>query len=393
MLLIGLLLMVWHPVSSFREAFAAMREQIVAMYPTRRRPGAHLEGFLKAWRTRSARLLRPLVATLRSHTQRSAAGDWRWRNWVVLGVDGSRVNCPRTRANEQAFGCAGKQRTAPQQLLVTLYHVASNLPWAWRRTRGDGSERDLLLSMLPELPERTLLLTDAGLVGYRVLTRLQNCGHAFIVRVGRNVTLLRKLGYHLRERAGVVYLWPDKQRRTPPLTLRLVLLQAGRQHVALLTNVLDERRLSAADVAALYRQRWSLEVMHRTLKQTLGKQKLRAQTPELAACELDWSMAGLWLISLLTHNAAQPPRLISPAAALRVIRTAMRRGRRPTGKHWLQRQLRTAVPDFYLRRRPKTARDWPHKKTEPPPGTPRIRTASTAEIRKAQALRKEKGAA
>lgn len=40
MLLIGLLLMVWHPASSFREAFAAMREQIVAMYPTRRRPPA-----------------------------------------------------------------------------------------------------------------------------------------------------------------------------------------------------------------------------------------------------------------------------------------------------------------------------------------------------------------
>src|SRR5262245_36904403 len=72
MLLIGLLLMVWHPAASFREAFAAMREQIVAMYPTRRRPGAHLEGFLKAWRTRSARLLRPLVETLRSHTQQCA---------------------------------------------------------------------------------------------------------------------------------------------------------------------------------------------------------------------------------------------------------------------------------------------------------------------------------
>ncbi|QOJ13423.1 MAG: hypothetical protein HRU75_01680 [Planctomycetia bacterium] len=132
--------------------------------------------------------------------------------------------------------------------------------------------------------------------------------------------------------------------------------------------------------------------MHRTLKQTLGKAKLRAQTPELAACELDWSMAGLWLISLLTHNAAQPPRLISPAAALRVIRTAMR-APPPNGKTLAPAQLRTAVPDFYLRRRPKTARDWPHKKTEPPPGTPRIRTATTAEIRKAQAFRKEKGAA
>ena len=56
-----------------------------------------------------------------------------------------------------------------------------------------ASERDLLLEMLAELPEHTLLLADAGLVGYRVLTQLQDHGHAFIVRVGRNVTLLRKL--------------------------------------------------------------------------------------------------------------------------------------------------------------------------------------------------------
>lgn len=385
MLLIGVLLMVWHPAGSWREAFTVMRDQVIAMYPTRRRPGVHLEGFLKAWRTRSVRLLAQLAVTLRGHTQRTAAAQWRWKGWVVLGVDGSRVNCPRTRANERAFGCAGKHRTAPQQLLVTLFHVASQLPWAWRRTRGDGSERDLLLDMLPELPAPTLLLADAGLAGYRVLRRLQDQGHAFIVRVGRNVTLLRKLGYHVRERAGVVYLWPDQQRSRPPLTLRLVTLQSGRQRVALLTNVLDERRLGAADVATLYRRRWSLEVMHRTLKQTLGKGTLRAQTPELAACELDWSMAGLWLLGLLTHNAAQPPRLISPAAALRVIRTALQRGRRRTGKHWLQRQLRAAVPDRYRRTRSKAARDWPHKKTEPPPGTPKIRTATAAEIRRAQA--------
>ncbi len=393
MLLIGILLMVWHPASSLREAFMAMRENIVSMYPSRRRPGTHLEGFLKAWRTRSARLLTQLIATLRLHTQRTAASRWCWRGWVVLGVDGSRINCPRTEANERAFGCAGKIRTAPQQLLVTLFHVACNLPWAWRRSRGDGSERDLLLTMLPELPEHTLLLADAGLVGYRVLTRLQQAGHAFVVRVGRNVTLLRKLGYHVRERAGIVYLWPDNQRRNPPLTLRLVTLRVGRRRVALLTNVLDERRLSDESVAVLYRQRWSLEVMHRTLKQTLGKSKLRAQTPKLAECELDWSMAGLWLIGLLTHNAAQPPRLISPAKALRVIRTAMRRGRQTTGKHWLQRELRAATPDRYRRTRPKQARDWPHKKSEPPPGTPKIRTATRTEIRRAKAWIKKNNAA
>ena len=394
LLTIALLLLVWEQAGSLREAFAAMREQLIAMYPTRRRPGTHLEGFLKAWRTRSARLLQPLVAVLRAHTQRLAGTAWRWRSWVVMGVDGSRVNCPRTAENERGLGCAGKQRTTPQLLLVTVYHVVSNLPWAWRRTRGDGSERALLLEMLAELPENTLLLMDAGLGGYETIAQLQAAGHALVLRVGRNVQLLRKLGYYVRERAGIVYLWPDAHRKQPPLTLRLVTLQTARgRRMALLTNVLDERRLSDADVAELYRQRWAVEVMHRTLKQTFGKQKLRTQTPDLAACELDWSMAGLWLLSLMNRAAAPPQQQISPAAALRVVRTALRRGRRVTGKHWLQVQLRNAVVDTYHRTRPKKARDWPHKKSPAPPGTPKIRTATRAEIRRAQAWKRKNEAA
>lgn len=393
MLLIGLLLLVWHPGSSLREAFGVMRDEVVAMYPTRRRPGRHLEGFLKTWRKRSARLLAHLSATLRQRTRQCAGQRWRWNGWVLLGVDGSRINSPRTQANEQAFGCAGKQRTTPQQLLVTLFLISTGLPWAWRRTRGDGSERDLLLEMLPELPDRTLLLADAGFVGYRVLTRLQAAGQAFVVRVGRNVTLLRKLGYHLRERGSIVYLWPGTLRGQPPLTLRLVTVQSERRRVALLTNVLDEKELCDAQVADLYRRRWSLEVMYRSLKQTLGKGKLRAQTPDLAACELDWSMAGLWLIGLLSQRQTRAGHGWSTAAALRIVRTAIRRGRQRTGCHWLRRQLQYAVCDTYLRLKPKQARDWPHKKHEPPPGEPNIRTATHAEIRKAQAFLRKNNAA
>ncbi|QOJ15147.1 MAG: hypothetical protein HRU75_11050 [Planctomycetia bacterium] len=77
--------------------------------------------------------------------------------------------------------------------------MASNLPGRRRRARRRQRTRPAAVDAAGVAGARTLLLTDAGLVGYRVLTRLQNCGHAFIVRVGRNVTLLRKLGYHLRD--------------------------------------------------------------------------------------------------------------------------------------------------------------------------------------------------
>jgi hypothetical protein len=55
-------------------------------------------------------------------------------------------------------------------------------------------------------------------------------------------------------------------------------------------------------------------------------------------------------------------------------------------------QLARAVKDGHTRRRKKAARNWPHKKREQPPGAPRIRMATRAEVRQAQVLRTEKAA-
>jgi len=364
LLVMAALLTVWHSGGTLREAFAGAREALVGMYPTRRRPGRHLEGFLKALRTRSGALLKLLVDALRRRTQRLTGGQWRWKGWVVLGVDGSRINCPRSAANEKALGCAGKCKTAPQLLLVTLFHVFSGLPWGWRRDRGDAGERGLLRAQLSDLPENTLLLADAGFTGYELLGDLSAAGHAFVVRAGRNVRLLRKLGFAVRERGSCVYVWPQERRGQPPLVLRLVSLHDGRRGVALLTNVLDEETLSDADVAALYRRRWSIEVMYRSLKQTLGKRTLRGDTPRTAEIELDWAMAGLWLLGLMTVRQAGLRRAWSPARALQAVRCALRRARHRGGARRLAKMLRHAVYDHYRRLRPKAARDWPHKKTE-----------------------------
>lgn len=373
-----LVLLAWHGAATLREAFVATREVVVSMYPTRRRPGKHLEGFLKALQTRTAGLLEVIVPSLRRRTQALAGQRWRWKEWVLLGVDGSRINTPRTAANEAGFGCAGRKKTGPQQQLTTLFHLATGLPWAWRRGRGDASERHQLREMLDELPEKTLLLADAGFTGYELLSELQRRGHAFVVRVGRNVHLLTELGWAVQERRDTVYLWPKKHRDQPPLALRLITRRRGGKSMALLTN-LGASELSESEAADLYRQRWELELMYRSLKQTLGKRMMRSGTPALAAVELDWALVGLWLLGLMTVSAAGLRRPWSAAGALQAVRTAMRQPHRRVGRRKFEAGLRVAVRDNYERSGDKKARDWPHKKRERPPGTPNIRTATEAE--------------
>jgi hypothetical protein len=396
LLVVAVIVMSWCQASTVADAFDAARDAVVSMYRSRRRPGRSLTGFLSALRQRSFDLLGIVVRRLGQEVQRVSGSYWRLGPWVLMGVDGSRVECPRTAANERAFGCGGRKKTTPQQWVTTIFHVASGLLWDWRRGRADAAERTHLRQMLGGLPKRTLLLADAGFTGFELLGKILSLGHDFIVRVGSNVRLLRALGYSLREHDGIVYLWPTHKRRRQPLVLRLVVVHDGRKAVYLLTSVVSEAVLTDHEIAGVYRWRWGIEVLYRSLKQTMGKHKLRSDSPKLARVELDWAMVSLWLLGLLaaeeTMGAGQEPGQWSVAIALRAVRRAMQRLEVATIQGGLFGQLARATKDRYTRHRNKAARNWPHKKREQPPGAPEIRMATNAEISRAQALRTENAA-
>jgi len=396
LLVMTAILMAWQTAANLKDAFEACWQVVRGMYPTRRRAGHTYEGFIKALQKQSPRLLSIVAAALRKAVRLTARSYWKIEDWVVMGVDGSRIECPRTAANEAAFGCAGKKKTSPQQFVTTILHVGTGLIWDWRRGGGKEAERNHLRQMIATLPAKAMLLADAGFTGYELLKELMAGGRSFIIRAGGNVRLLKKLGFAVREHDGIVYVWPLQHRRREPLVLRLVIVHDGRKAVYLLTNVLEESALSDRQVAAMYRRRWGLEVFYRSLKRTMEKHKLHSTSPEKAQVELDWALAGLWMLGLVTvkrmiRGRVSPTRW-SVAESLRVVRRVMSgRGSRQAAKELCA--LAGATKDSYRRRGPKTARDWPHKKTEKPPGPPNIRTANRREKQAAQRFREKRDAA
>lgn len=385
-------LTVWSSGPTLGDRFAAARDVLVGMFPTRRRPGGTYAGFIAALAKASESLLAVVVPHLRDCVRRLAVGasSWEVSGWAVFGVDGSKVDVPMTKANEDAFGVASRKRAGPQMLLTVLFHVGSGLVWAWRRGVARASERSHLLQMLDTLPVNALLLADAGFTGYDLLKAIIASDRSFLIRVGSNVRLLTKLGYRVRGfDDGLVWLWPDgvRGKGLAPLTLRLITVNGGRKGTLyLLTDVLDPTRLSDADAGRLYAMRWGVELLYRSLKQTMGRSKMLSGSPAHAAVELDWSVVGLWLLGLANAEAsaaggAGDLRRASVAQTLRRVRAAMA-GRGGN----LQAALAGARRDEYQRHRPKAARHWPHKKREKPPGAPKARTATEAEVLQAQRL-------
>jgi len=359
-------------------------------------------------------ILPPLRTRMQSLMEQCDGANFRTGIWLPLAMDGSRVSVPRTVKNEQQFckptkksskpkknkkrgrHAGGKQKATrkkknynpqpvgPQTWLTLIWHIGLRMPWTWATGPSYASERQHVLDMLQreEFPENTLFCGDAGFVGYDFWQALA-ADHHFLVRVGGNVRLLKKLGY-VRERDGIVYSWPDAamKKNRPPLVLRLLHFKDARNaDVYLVTNVLDRKRLSDRQASELYRQRWGIEVQFRHLKQTFGRSKLRSRTPQHATLELHWSLVSLWMTQLLAlkeqTKVREPGSKTSIATVLRIVRQMMQECCEvPDRNESFQKQLRRALTDTYERKSKKKSRNYPRRKEEPAPGRPTINLAT-----------------
>lgn len=354
------------------------------------------QGLTGALASYTSSLLPALWSHFHGRMEQAAPEHWRIGRWLPLAVDGSRVTTPRTEENERAFSAAnfGRNRTAknrsnwknkkrrskklcekvkPQIWLTLLWHMGLKMPWCWKTGPSTACERhhlqELLMSQV--FPLATLFCCDAGFVGYELWKAIIDAEHSFLIRVGANVRLLRKLA-HVRRYSDLVYLWPDRVARKgqPPLVLRLLEFQGPRGKVCLVTNVLSEHKLSSAESRRLYRLRWGVELQFRAFKQTFGRNKLRSRTPENALVELNWSLVGLWLVELFAVKEQIkldiPPEQSSVALALNVVREAMRNWNGVIDKsETMERQFRRATKDDYQRTSSKAARYRPSDKDKP----------------------------
>ncbi len=368
------------------------------------------QGFIKRLRIWSGRLLPILSDGLRQRIQELSDDQGRVAGHVVMAIDGTRVEVPRTRDNEEWFSRIHTPRSrarkpsrqkpsrrkkvtlpsSPQIWLTVLWNVTWGLLWDWRQGPGRASERAHLLEMLGSLPEKTLLVADAGFQGYEYWQELLKRGHSFLIRVAGQVRLLKGLGF-VRQRANLVYLWPEKcmRRHQPPLVLRICEFHDGRNSLWLVTNLLEEAQLSRKQMSDIYRQRWGIELFFRTFKQTFGRGKLRSHAPQNAELELDWSLLALMTVELWSTREllarGESVRKRSTAAVLRTLQHGLHLA--AWGIDFPLLAGLAALSDDGYQRRCKSIRRWPRKKQHDKTGAPQIRSATSQERNIAKQLK------
>ena len=375
-------------------------------------PAQSYQAFMKMLRKWTPLFVHEIGAMFRQRMVQTFEDRLKVGNFVVFGVDGSRLELSRTESNERAYSPKAKQQPGtskkarkrkrasrrkqaeesrrkkannPQMWLTTMWHMLTGLPWDWRIGPCDSSEREHALEMIKSLPSMALIAADAGFVGYLFWKTVLEKKCQFVIRVGGNVRLLRNLGY-VRHNRDIVYVWPDQVAKAnkPPLVLRLVVLNDGRKTWYLVTSLLDHKVLSDKQVGEIYGLRWGIELFYRTFKQTFNHRKLLSDSAANAQVEAQWSLLGMWAMALYAQHIlvqrGRPPKKASMARVLRAFRQVMREYRnRPDIGGSLIEQLETALIDSYSRG-PKTSRDYPRKKKETAAGSPKFFNATKKQI-------------
>jgi uncharacterized Zn finger protein (UPF0148 family) len=385
---------------------------------SRKVPACTYQAFMKMLRKWTAHFVPEVSSLFRKRMVQTFGSQLNMDGYFPCAVDGTRLELPRTEANEKRYSAIPKKKSQrskgakrrwdqeraeksrrkkasiPQMWLTTLWQMTVGLPWDWRTGPCNSSERAHALEMIPHLPENALVVADAGFVGYDFWKAIRENDRHFVIRVAGNVRLLRKLCY-VKEHQGIVYVWPDSAATAnePPLVLRLVVVNDGRKTWHLLSSVLDQKQLSDKLIATIYALRWGIEVFYRSFKQTFSRRKLLSDSAANAQTEAQWSLLGLWAMMFhAQHVLAQKkvsPKRVSIARVLRAFRKAMREYKScPDAGESLVEMLQEAVIDDY-ERGSRTSREYPRKKKEEETGPPKIFYATQKQIDLARRIKRE----
>ncbi len=391
-LVMVLVLMTFACGDSQEERFESARAVVVALLPKRRRPGKTIQGFEKALSRMPMWLLRRVAAAVRRRLPGVLAHRWITNGFVVLGCDGSRLECPRTVALEEPMGQAGKEDAAPTMWLTALVHLATGVPWSWRVGKGTASERDHLKHLVGVLPLGMLVVCDAGYTGYDLCAFMLENGVDFLIRMSSTVTLYTSTLQPLETyREGIVYYWTDQARKAGLSALKLRLIRRvgekkgkdGKQtyDVWLLTSVLSSRRLPAERAGLWYRWRWENEGFFRTYKRTLNMVKLASRTVASIHREAEGSLLAIQLLLAMAADSlpASTEAKVSPRQAVREIRREFQRLIGTRRAPPLSDRFARALREQRSRLTPKASREWPRRKPHKPPGAPQLLTIETIE--------------
>lgn len=269
----------------------------------------------------------------------------------VMAVDGVMFDVPDTPDNRAEFGTYGRSDAGPfpQVRLVGLGECGTHAITAAEFDACQVQERVLLSRLIPAFTADMLVLADRGFFSYDLWRQALHSGAALVWRLKsdlhldfvehlpdgswRAVLLPRAVKQRRRRRsgapdaAGAAGLL-DEQDAIEVRVIEYTVPDRGAdlERVRIMTSLLDHTSAPAAELAALYAQRWEFELTLDEIEthQMSSSRMLRSRTPELVRQEIWATLLTHYCVRAFIREAAddidEDPDILSFIRTIRIIR-------------------------------------------------------------------------
>ena len=277
--------------------------------------------------------------------QPGTPGAW-YRGRRVMAIDGVVLDVPDTPENLDRFDKSehrGGISAFPQVRVVGLAECGTHAMIAAELDSWRVYERALTERLLPHFQPNMLVLADRGFFSYELWKQAVETGAALLWRITTSVRLpvLAQLpdGSYLSEllpKQLKTDLNRGMKRRVPDEVLIPVRVIEYRitnrdtsEVIRLLTTLTDHQQCPAAQLAALYAERWEFEIGLDEIEthQIAGSRVLRSKKPDLVEQEIWALLLTHYAIRHLMHEAADDTGIdedrLSFIRSLRVVRRSI----------------------------------------------------------------------
>ena len=267
----------------------------------------------------------------------ASAADHAWRGLSIYAADGTTLRVPDSDENRAHFGLARGHRADsayPMVRLVAVMAVRSHLLAAANFGPYDESEHQLAVDLWKEIPDDSLTMLDRGFLSAKILLDLRNGGsnRNWLIRAKSNSTWTELEILGPNDMLVEFNVTSNARCKDPSLPKTYVARAIRYQHPDskgpqwLLTSLTDHEDYPAAEIVALYHERWEIEIGYDEIKTHMleREEAIRSRTVVGVKQELWGILLTFNLIRFemekIAEQADVAPSRISFTAALRLIR-------------------------------------------------------------------------
>lgn len=270
-------------------------------------------------------------------SEKSLPGSY-FRDLLLVAFDGSTLALQDTVANAKEFGRSSNQNgdsAWPLARFVALVECGTHLIFAASLGGYKDSETHLAKSLIPRLREGMLCMADRLFPGYEIWKSFAATGAHLLWRA--KTSLLLEKTETLADGSYLAKWLPKEERKkgSEALIVRVVEYRLTHPGVTgeqgeiyrLITTILDPAMATATELAALYPQRWEIEITIKEGKTILrkGRITLRSKMPELVRQEFWGMILAHYLVRKMMAQAAldkkRDPDELSYEGSIEIIKS------------------------------------------------------------------------